>query len=123
LFLLFVVSCASVSNQYRQSNVRVVTNNRVVSGMHFINGWTTEADNRATAQNVGNKVANDLGKKGSHDINILVELKSRGSLEESNIWTISVYSAQAPVGAESPVSAPAAVSVPAPDSAPVPAVQ
>jgi hypothetical protein len=67
--------------------------------MYFLNGWETEADNMDTAQAVGNKVANDLGKKGSHDIDILVELKSRGSMEQSNLWTISIYSTQAPVAA------------------------
>jgi hypothetical protein len=93
--LLLVVSCASVHNQYRQANIRVVTNARVVAGLHFINGWQKEADNMSTAQEVGNGIANDLGKKGSHDIDILVELKSRGGLETSNIWTISIYSASA----------------------------
>jgi len=95
-FLLLIVSCSSVPNKFTQSNIGVVTNNKVVAGMHFVNGWATEADTQYTAQSVGNMVANDMGKKGSHDITVLVELKSRGTHQEMNMWTISVYDSQSP---------------------------
>lgn len=93
---LVLSSCATVSNHFGQSNIRVVTNSRVVEGMHFINGWSTEAGSQYTAQSVGDMVANDLGKRGSHDISILVELRSRGTQDTANMWTISIYAAWEP---------------------------
>jgi hypothetical protein len=117
--LFLVLSCSTMPNQYRWANVRVVTNNKVIEGMRFINGWAVEADTQFTAQTIGNRVANDLGKKGSHDIDILVELKSRGTTETTNIWMVSVYNAQAPIEsaqastAKEPVAKEAAVQEPA----------
>ena len=91
--ILLAFSCATIANHFNESNIRVVTNSRVVEGMHFINGWATEADPKYTAQSVGNQVANELGRRGSHDLDILVELKSRGTTEEMNMWTVSIYTA------------------------------
>lgn len=95
--LLLLISCTTVPNKYDQADIRVVTNNQIVEGNHFVTGWTVEEDPWRTAQSVGDDVANDLGRKGAHDIDILVELESRGTNESPNIWKISIYSAQGAV--------------------------
>ncbi len=101
LFLLpvLIASCASFSNRYTEANIRIATNPRVVADMQFVDGWSTQAGTAYSAQAVGIMVANDLAKKGWHDVCVLVELTARGdSLAPSwnitahlNIWQISIY--------------------------------
>jgi hypothetical protein len=73
-FSTLIISCASLtSTRYVDANIRIGTNPRVVSGMQFVDGWSTQAGTAYSAQNVAVMIANDMAGKGWQDVMVLAE--------------------------------------------------
>jgi hypothetical protein len=101
LCVALIGSCSSFaylqSDDYRQAGIRVTTNPADAAHLQVANRWSSEFVFTYSAQDVGVWSANRLAKDGRHDVLVLVELISgcippvRGTLEDQNMWRISVY--------------------------------
>lgn len=94
----FCTGCAStLSQRARDQNIRVVTHLKLVEGMTFIDGYTTQAGWIWGPNEIGNMAANDAAESGYSNVVVLVELVDPGqaggqySVGRQAVWKISIY--------------------------------
>lgn len=89
--------CASLSEQARRNNIRVVTHPNLINGMDFVTGYTTQSGYMWGPEDIGNMAANDAAKAGYRDVFVFVELVDPGetggqySYGRLAMWRISIY--------------------------------
>lgn len=98
IIILIITGCSSLSNYYIEKNIIIVSHPNWVEGMQFVDGWTTQIGYAWGSEEVGKMVANDLAKKGWHDIYVLIEFIDPGfagnnkyAIGRRATWRISIY--------------------------------
>ena len=88
LLLLCGCGTSALNKQAIDSRIQVVTHPQFVSGLEFINGYTT-GKTMSDMQSVGNVAANDAAKQGITDAVVLVETNSVGI--DLYTYRVSIY--------------------------------
>ena len=95
---LLMVSCMSLyySTKYKDADIRIATDARIVAGMQFVRAWTV-SEPTFTASAWGRIEANRLAEKGLRSLTLLVEQYNANDRvwlsrhPQVGIWQISIY--------------------------------
>lgn len=78
--LMFIIlglsSC--VTNRYSGSNIRIVTHPGSVSGMTFVDGWTSTVGTAWSYNEISMMAANSVADAGYENVTVLVEMLDSG---------------------------------------------
>jgi len=78
LFSVLVYNCVSMSDAYKEANIRIATHPLEVQGMTFVTGDTKQVGTGWSLYEVGIQAANYYAKAGYTNVIVLVELIQQG---------------------------------------------
>ena len=85
-----MLGCASMGDQYKEANIKIVTHPMEVEGMQFITGDTQQVGRGWSLYEIGIQAANSYAKDGYRDVTVLVELLQQGqtgmSVVRASVW-------------------------------------
>ena len=73
--LVLLVGCQTIGTEYKDANIRAVTDARLVEGMEFLDGHTSQYPDTYSIDDLAKVCANEYANLGWKDVTVLVERK------------------------------------------------